>query len=316
MTGWRFLASLFLCLALAFSPGRSFARAGAHFGGFGGHSYSSHYGSYGSRGSRTYHYNGAGPIERSTTPFATRNAAPRGPATAGAFGHHPFLSGIAGGLFGAWLGHMLFGGYGYGYGSPLGSLFHLLILGALIWFAFRLFRGFAAGAAGGGSAFGMGGPQGGGVGAGLGRAGPPAEAPRLSQADEAEFAALLTGVEEAWSRGDLEALRRLVTPEMLGYFAEALANNRSRGVENRVEQVHPLDLDIRESWSESGFDYVTAALTWSARDYTLRIAPRPGEGDVVVEGDPQAAHEATEIWTMLRAQGGGRWLLSAVQQLR
>ncbi len=311
MIRFRTLSALLFALALAFAPGLAQARAGAHFGGSSGFS---SYGSMGSRGSRTFSGDNAAPIQRSMTspgmgssPFGSS-----GIGGSGAFGRHPFLAGIAGGLLGSWFAHMLFGGYGGGMGSPLGALLHLAILGWLIWFAFRLFRrvGPAGGLAGGGMGAGLGA-----VPLGLtGRGGAQAAGPALSQQDEAAFAQVLTGIQAAWSRGDLEAMRRLVTPEMLSYFAEELAGNTSRGVENRVEQVHPLDLEVRETWSEGGFDYVTAAMTWSALDYTLRLGERPGDADLVVEGDPQTAHEVSEVWTLVRAPGG-HWLLSAVQQL-
>ena len=43
---------------------------------------------------------------------------------------------------------------------------------------------------------------------------------------------LLVEIQTAWSRGDLNALRRSMTPEMLSYFSEELSRNTSDGVEN------------------------------------------------------------------------------------
>jgi predicted lipid-binding transport protein (Tim44 family) len=36
----------------------------------------------------------------------------------------------------------------------------------------------------------------------------------------------------------------------------------------------------------------------------------------VVDGSPTEHVTATELWTFLRASGGGHWLLSAIQQAR
>jgi predicted lipid-binding transport protein (Tim44 family) len=121
-------------------------------------------------------------------------------------------------------------------------------------------------------------------------------------------------VQAAWSNADLQGLRRLVTPEMLVYFAEELANNTSQGVQNRVEQVTLLNGDLREAWDEAQLQYATAHLRWSAVDYTLRTDRGPGDADAVVEGDPLHPVIAEEMWTFARAHGG-HWLLSAIQQV-
>ena len=74
----------------------------------------------GSRGSRTYQDNGAKPIEQSTTaksstappPHAASNPPVQQPVPAmpsSWWQRNPLLAGIAGGLAGTWIGHMLFG---------------------------------------------------------------------------------------------------------------------------------------------------------------------------------------------------------------
>ena len=86
------------------------------------------------------------------------------------------------------------------------------------------------------------------------------------------WSGLLGGIQAAWSKGDLAALRRYVTPEMLSYFSEELSRNASEGVENRVEQVNFLKGDLQEAWQEGGFEYATARMRWSALDYMVRAA--------------------------------------------
>jgi len=128
------------------------------------------------------------------------------------------------------------------------------------------------------------------------------------------FEEILKNVQTAWSRGDLGALRRYVTPEMLSYFSEQLAENQSRGVINHVDDVELLKGEVREAWDEGHLQYATALLHWRARDYTVASDGRPGTSEVVVGGDPQHASEASEMWTFARSPGG-HWLLSAIQQV-
>jgi predicted lipid-binding transport protein (Tim44 family) len=128
-------------------------------------------------------------------------------------------------------------------------------------------------------------------------------------ADFGEFERLLAEVQKAWSAGDVGALRRHVTPEMLSYFSEQLSANASAGIENHVEDVKLEQGDLAESWREGNVDFATVAMRWSAVDYTLRT-----DSGAVVEGSKTARGDETEVWTFMRTSGG-RWLLSAIQQV-
>ena len=98
---WRALLPVLFCLTLALAPSLADARAGSSF-----HSSGS---SFGSRGSRSFEHNGGAPLARSAQPTPSAGAF-GGAATGGSFfQRHPFLTGIAGGFFGAWL----FGGGPY-----------------------------------------------------------------------------------------------------------------------------------------------------------------------------------------------------------
>jgi hypothetical protein len=320
MSVFRRYVALLLVAMLAFAPALAEARAGASSSGSGASSYSS----MGSRGSSTYSpYSGAAPITRSmtpTSPSSTYGQSTYGQSTYGSgYGAYPrsgFWSGLTGGLFGAWIGSMLFGhsAYGYGYdGGPMhaGGLFGTLImLLILFWIGRMVWR--AIGGAPFAPAFFAGGarPPMGGV--------PPvarmAQAPiNLGDNDLGAFGQILTDVQAAWSRQDLEGLRRVVTPEMLSYFSEQMANNASNGVANRVENVTLLQGDPREAWREGPTEYATAFLRWSAIDYTHRLDRRPADPGFLVEGDPRQPSQAQEFWTFRRVMGG-RWQLSAIQQ--
>ncbi len=219
---------------------------------------------------------------------------------------HPFMTGLAGGLFGSWL----FGRAG-GAGSAIGVLVWIVIIGGLVWLGLRLFRG-ASGAPGWPrrSPFGA---------RSAGAAGAPTSRDRgrdvnLADADLQAFQRLHAAIQEAWSAGDPARLRPLMTPEMLSWFTEELSRNTGRGVRNVVANVRLSAAELTESWEERDRQFATAFLRWRAIDYVVRLGASGGDPDAIVGGDPQAPVEAEEIWTFLRPRGGA-WLLSAIQQV-
>src|SRR5207302_10445114 len=134
LAGWRIPVALFFCLSLALTPSLADARAGSSSSSVGKSSSSG----MGSRGTRTYENNNAAPVTRSMTPSNPSATSPMGapsPAYAGGgsfFQRHPFMTGLAGGF----LGSMLFSHLG-GFGTGLGFLLTLLIIGGLIFFLVR-----------------------------------------------------------------------------------------------------------------------------------------------------------------------------------
>jgi predicted lipid-binding transport protein (Tim44 family) len=315
LLNWRILLALFICATLALAPAIAEARAGSSAGGRSS--------SMGSRGLRTYENNNAQPLSRSVTPvpetprppgLAPTPAMPS-PAYGGGsfFQRHPFLTGLAGGFLGSWLfGHSGYAADGGATGSAMGTLLELLIIGLLIYFAVRLFRGraFSTGWLGGGP---------GSMPRSAGAAAAPAPRNRgrdinLGDADLNSFQGIHAGVQEAWSAGDLAQLRRLMTPEMLGYFSEELTRNASQGVQNVVSDVELVKGELLESWEEGDLQYATAFMRWRAPDYLVRLGRSPGDPDYIVSGNPRAPTEAEEVWTFVRRRGGN-WLLSAIQQV-
>src|SRR3954447_11839211 len=85
----------------------------------------------------------AKPIERSATP--TQQAQAPRPATSAAqpsfFQRHPFLSGLMGGVLGAGLIDMLFGGGFGGAAGLFGLLIQAALIGGLVFLVLRLVRG-------------------------------------------------------------------------------------------------------------------------------------------------------------------------------
>lgn len=327
------LIAVFLIASLIGGPTLSFAKARGSGGGFssGARGGNSSMG-IGSRGSRTYQDNGAKPIEQSTTakPSATpppnaSSAPPMQPAPAMSWWQrNPLLAGIAGGLAGTWIGHMLFGATessakttdeepGSASGNSFGLILLLMLIGAGALYYFKkvrqnpapVFTGLSGGTTARGSL--------------LDISANSTDRPTTDGAytvtteDKAAFQQLLTDIQSAWSAQDVAALRRCLTPEMLSYFSTALAEDNSRGVQNHVEGVELLKGDVREAWSENDTDYATVDLRWNARDYTVSTTVPRGEPGYLIEGSEDTPTESYEVWTFMRVRDG-RWLLSAIQQ--
>jgi predicted lipid-binding transport protein (Tim44 family) len=301
------IVAAFAALALALAPGLAEARAG---GGS----------SFGSRGSMTW----SAPPSTNTAPYSSpmqRSMTPNNPSPgyggSGAPGYgygarSGLMSGLMGGLIGAGiggllLGHGFFGGM-LGFGGFLGFLLQIFLIVLLLRFLIRLFRGRSPAFAGGPGMFARGGSPGPAPAGGFGRpAGPPPI--QIGPQDYHAFEQLLQGIQAAWSRQDLNALRALVTPEMLSYFAEQLADQTSRGVRNEVTDVRLLQGDLSQAWSEGNREYATVAMRFAMIDVTRDATGR------IVDGSPSEHVTATELWTFVRSPGG-RWILSAIQQAR
>ena len=280
------------------------ARAG---GGFSG----------GSRGMRTLSAppvtrtapNTAAPIQRTVTQPGKAGTIGQAPGRPGLFGGGLFGGLAAGflgaGLFGLLFGHGFFGGMA-GFASILGLVLQvvLIVIVARLLFAWWQRRNmpapaYAAGHPVTGHSFsGLGGMFGSGAAA--------AEPLAIGKSDYDVFERLLGEIQAAYSAEDINALRAKVTPEMLSYFSEELAENASRGVVNKVDDVRLEQGDLAEAWREGAVDYATVAMRFSLTDRMIdRASERTVEG-----GEPA---EVTELWTFMRSRGG-EWLLSAIQQ--
>ena len=291
----------------------------------------------GSRGSRTYQDNGAKPIEQSTTakpstappPHAASNPPVQQPVPAmpsSWWQRNPLLAGIAGGLAGTWIGHMLFGATESSAkttdteeptssSNSFGLVLLLMLVGAGALYYFKkvrqtpapVFTGLSSNTTARGSLLD--------ISSNNSSADRPVTdtAYTVTTEDKAAFQQLLIDIQSAWSAQDVAALRRGLTPEMLSYFSTALAEDNSRGVQNHVEGVELLKGDLREAWSEDTTDYATVDLRWNARDYTVSTTIPRGEPGYLVEGSEETPTESCEVWTFMRVRDG-RWLLSAIQQ--
>lgn len=290
-------------------------------------------GSFGSRGTRTFQTAPATPTSPNATPGVQRSmtdsaTAARTGTQAGAAARPGMFGGLGGMLLGGLLFSGLFGmlfGAGFGgFGGMLSLLVQVALIGFVVmWFVRRRQQGTAGATPGTSNA----GPMPGGMAYetprentfgnfGAGASGPASAASRragsrdevgITDADLSFFERRLDELQSAYAREDYETLRRITTPEMMGYLAEELGNNASQGLRNEVFDVKLLQGDVAEAWREGDAAYATVALRYESRDVTRERAT----GKIVsgVEG----LTEATELWTFVR-RGSADWIVSAIQE--
>ncbi|WP_235399274.1 TIM44-like domain-containing protein [Sphingomonas sp. SRS2] len=220
---------------------------------------------------------------------------------------------IAGGLLGMLLGN----GFGaLAGGGMLMALLQIVLIGGLVWFAFRLFRrrSIAAPAAAGMASF-AGAPTSAGNQGGFTAAPRPMPVAEvrsheiaITRDDQQSFERLLTEVQEALSAEDYARLRACTTPEIMSYLAEELSQNATRGLRNEAFGTKLLKAEIAEAWNEGAEDYATVAMKYERIDVT-----RNRQTGAVVEGDPDHPTRSTELWTFVR-RAPDSWRLSAIQQ--
>lgn len=279
--------------------------------------------SFGSRGSQTYSQPPAtntapkaAPIEKSITqkgsPSATQSAQPGAAAAAQASRFGGWRGLLMGGLIAAALGSM----FGFGaLASALGFLLQFALIAGIVYLVIAFIRSRRQPALAQAAAQGAGRAQPAdvqyrqGLGGNGGSAGNSSLA--VGQDDLEEFERLLGEIQGAYGRQDTDKLGAVMTPEMLSYFSQELADNARQGVHNEVSDVKLLQGDLSEAWREGGSDYATVAMRYSLVDATVDKATGH-----VVSGDRSKPTEATEFWTFRRddrARADG-WQLSAIQQ--
>jgi predicted lipid-binding transport protein (Tim44 family) len=282
-------------------------------------------GSFGSRGTRTMQTVPAtptsptvtAPVQRSTTTATTNQsgiAATTAAQRAGWFG-----GGIGGWILGGLLFSGIFGlflGAGFGgFGGFVALLFQVIIIGLILSWLFGRRRQPAM--AGGGNASPYTARQDWQAGGGSAQPRPNASAASqragrrdevgISNRDLDQFERGLVQLQDAYAREDYEALRRMTTPEMMGYLSQELGENAARGVRNEVFDVKLLSGDVAEAWREGSDQYATVALKYESRDIV-----RDRATGQIVSGEDRVT-TVTELWTFVR-RGAGQWLVSAIQE--
>jgi predicted lipid-binding transport protein (Tim44 family) len=310
----RFLALAAMLAALSFTVVTADARPSSSFG---------------SRGSRTFSAppptatapSAARPFDRTVTQPSgqTRPTTPTTPGFArpGGFFGGGLLGGLAAGflgagLFGLLFGHGFLGGMG-GFASFLGLLLQIILVVIVARLAWAWWQRRNATAAAGGPSLrqGLNGGDdrqsmlGGLFGGSSANSAPQGEPIQLQPDDFNTFEKMLGEIQTAYGREDLSALRSRVTPEMLSYYSDEMAQNASNGDVNQITDVKLLQGDLSEAWREGSDEYATVAMRYSLND---RIVAR--DSGKLIE---QLPSEAAELWTFRRTRGG-QWLLSGIQQ--
>jgi len=280
--------------------------------------------SFGSRGTRTF----SAPPATNTAPKAApveKSITPKGAPTAAQGAQQRPSAASPASRFGGWRG-ILMGGllaaglasiFGIGaLASVLGFMLQFALIAGLIYLAFAFFRSrnqpvAARGPAGAydtGNARRETASAGSFASAGGGSGGAPLV---IGQNDLNSFERLLGEIQTAYGHEDTEKLGRMTTPEMLSYFAEQLADNARRGLQNEVRDVKLLQGDLSEAWRENGSDYATVAMRYSLVD-----VERDRATGRLVAGNENQPTEATEFWTFRRDDRAPEegWQLSAIQQ--
>jgi len=232
------------------------------------------------------------------------------------------MRGLAGGLLGGFLGSLLFSslaqaGWG-GFGGSGVGLFEILLIAGLGYFIYRKFRSPALAA-------GYGTTQYQNTGDYITNSAPLREDLAFNEPD---FRAILMmdrsfdpnrflksaqdlffKVQGAWNRQDAAALGSLCMSELMQTWQKELANLRSRGQKNRMDNIALRSSEITEAWTETGQDYITVRLQANLLDYTV-----DEKSGAVVGGSDSEPVEFEEFWTFSRPVGPNPWKLAAVQQ--
>lgn len=326
-------ATLFIFAAATFMESMAWARAGGGrgSGSRGGRSFSSP--QMPSSSSRV----SPGMSTTGQSPFSGNPAQGSG----NFFSRSPFLQGMAGGLAGGMLGSLLFGGVGHAGSGGIGrggiGLMDIIILGVILYLAYRFFkRRRAQNEAVASAHFGN---------TSQPRPGGNAEFPRTltpylmdplpetgpsstgeadrgfgrmgsqdAGFDEERFKEtaqdLFFRIQAGWTNRSLEGIENILTKEMAEFFRSEFETLKQKGIINRLENIAIRRVELSEAWQEPGKDFITVLITANLLDYTVNAETRE-----VVQGDRMNPVKFQEFWTFCREGGSAGWRLSAINQM-
>ncbi len=218
-----------------------------------------------------------------------------------------FLRGMAGGIAGGFLGSMLFSSLGHaaggtgGTGGGIGFL-EVLLFAGLAYLAFRWWKSRQQAA----TAFDT-----------MTRrhAAPEASvslerfrslAPSGITPAEAEDA--FFKIQGAWTRRDLAPVDRLLGDEIRAEFSKDIAELKSSGRTNRLENVAIRQTSVTNSWEEHGAEHSAVRFTANLLDYAVDDATGK-----VLEGSDTEPVKFEEDWVF--AKQDGQWRLVGIQQV-
>ncbi|MBI2232119.1 MAG: Tim44 domain-containing protein [Deltaproteobacteria bacterium] len=277
----------------------------------------------GSRGSRSFQ---APSRQAQPSPSQPRReAAP--PQQPGPMAPQPggFMRGIGTAILGGFLGSMLFSGLAHaGIGGLGGSGFgmiEILLLAGLGYFLYRKFRSPAVATGYGSMQYQNTQPY-------MQPAPEPAPVQQAPSFDQIDYRSLTMmdrsfnpeqflksaqdtffKVQGAWNKQDTAALGALCGSELMKTWGQEINELRSRGQQNKMENIALRESEITEAWTESGEDFITVRIKANLLDYTV-----DHKTGAVISGSNSEAVEFEEYWTFTRPVGPNSWKLGAVQQ--
>ena len=103
-------------------------------------------------------------------------------------------------------------------------------------------------------------------------------------------------LQEGWEKQDLTIMRPFVSDSVLSRFTNQLADMKSRGEKNIIENMVIGSMDISDVRSDTSFNYITVKIDASSADYTVNSQGQMIKGSKDVRG-------FTEHWIFLRTVG-------------
>ena len=220
---------------------------------------------------------------------------------------------------GGFLGSMLFGGMGRGFGGSGIGLFEILLIGGIIYFLVKKFSrprntvdpGFHSFDQGSNFTSGFNGPP------------PPPLDPLQAglkeiaehdpEFDQEHFREVAQDVffkiQAGWTKRDLSSIRHLLgdtlAREYEGHFAEMAA----KGQFNRLENIAVRKVEILDAGIDGNEEFITILFTANLLDYTVDEA-----GGAVISGDPLEPVKFKEKWTFARPMGSPDWKLEGISE--
>lgn len=116
-------------------------------------------------------------------------------------------------------------------------------------------------------------------------------------------------IQGAWMNRNLSPVSNLLTDEIRGIFQKDIDILLREKKVNRLENIAVRNVEIVETWQESGQDFITVLFQANLLDYTTDDSTGK-----VVAGSKEEPVKFEEYWTFTRSVGNNPWRLSAINQ--
>lgn len=103
-------------------------------------------------------------------------------------------------------------------------------------------------------------------------------------------------IQEAWEKQDLQIARPFVSDPIIQRYATQIADLKSRGEKNVLENIVIGNIEIIDVTSDNSFNYIKTKIDASCADYTVNA-----EGKMI--SGSKAPNGFSEYWTFIRTVG-------------